>query len=104
MKHQILTETKFFKLLDGMDNIDPTQLQVEYHIFIGRVIELSRQAHEQHEAMHSLVFAETELQYHPLLHLGTEHIPCMYVKKACRLSERWCSMPSRGYPICFPPQ
>ena len=30
MKHQILTETKFFKLLDGMDNIDPTQLQVEY--------------------------------------------------------------------------
>lgn len=82
MKHQILTETKFFKLLDGMDNIDPTQLQVEYHIFIGRVIDLSRQAHEQHEAMHSLVFAETELQYHPLLHLGTEHIPCMYVKKA----------------------
>ena len=50
MKHQILTETKFFKLLDGMDNIDPTQLQVEYHIFIGRVIDLSRQAHEQHEA------------------------------------------------------
>lgn len=46
MKHQILTETKFFKLLDGMDNIDPTQLQVEYHIFIGRVIDLSRQAHE----------------------------------------------------------
>lgn len=82
MKHQILIETKFFKLLDGMDNIDPTQLQVEYHIFIGRVIDLSRQAHEQHEAMHSLVFAETELQYHPLLHLGTEHIPCMYVKKA----------------------
>ena len=75
MKHQILTETKFFKLLDGMDNIDPTQLQVEYHIFIGRVIDLSRQAHEQHEAMHSLVFAETELQYHPLMRLGTEHIP-----------------------------
>lgn len=60
MKHQILTETKFFKLLDGMDNIDPTQLQVEYHIFIGRVIDLSRQAHEQHEAMHSLVFADAE--------------------------------------------
>lgn len=82
MKHQLLTETKFFKLLEVMDNADHSQLQEEYHVFIGRVIELSQQAHVEQEAMHSLVFAETELQFHPLLHSASECALGVYVKKA----------------------
>ena len=82
MKHQLLTETKFFKLLEVTDNADHSQLQEEYHVFIGRVIELSQQAHVEQEAMHSLVFAETELQFHPLLHSASECALCVYVKKA----------------------
>ena len=82
MKHQLLTETKFFKLLEVTDSADHSQLQEEYHAFIGRVIELSQQAHVEQEAMHSLVFAETELQFHPLLHSASECALCVYVKKA----------------------
>ena len=82
MKHQLLTETKFFKLLEVTDSADRSQLQEEYHVFIGRVIELSQQAHVEQEAMHSLVFAETELQFHPLLHSASECVLCVYVKKA----------------------
>ena len=82
MKHQLLTETRFFKLLEVTDNADHSQLQEEYHAFIGRVIELSQQAHVEQEAMHSLVFAETELQFHPLLHSASECALCVYVKKA----------------------
>lgn len=82
MKHQLLTETKFFKLLEVTDSADHSQLQEEYHVFIGRVIELSQQAHVEQEAMHSLVFAETELQFHPLLHSASECALCVYVKKA----------------------
>lgn len=82
MKHQLLTETKFFKLLEVTGEADCSLLQEEYHTFIGRVIELSQQAHEEQEAMHSLVFAETELQFHPLLHSGAENCICVYVKKA----------------------
>lgn len=82
MKHQLLTETKFFKLLEVMDSADHSLLQEEYHVFIGRVIELSQQAHVEQEAMHSLVFAETELQFHPLLHSSSECALCVYVKKA----------------------
>ena len=82
MKHQLLTETKFFKLLEVTDNADHSQLQEEYHVFIGCVIELSQQAHVEQEAMHSLVFAETELQFHPLLHSASECALCVYVKKA----------------------
>lgn len=82
MKHQLLTETKFFKLLEVTGEADCSLLQEEYHTFIGRVIELSQQAHEEQEAMHSLMFAETELQFHPLLHSGAENCICVYVKKA----------------------
>ena len=82
MKHQLLTETKFFKLLEVTDNADHSQLQEEYHVFIDHVIELSQQAHVEQEAMHSLVFAETELQFHPLLHSASECALCVYVKKA----------------------
>ena len=82
MKHQLLTETKFFKLLDTAGNADCTKLQAEYHAFIGHVIELSQQAHVQQEALLSLVFAETELQYHPLLRSEAECGLGLYAKKA----------------------
>lgn len=38
MKHQLLTETKFFKLLETAGNAVCTKLQEEYHAFIGHVI------------------------------------------------------------------
>ena len=82
MKHQLLTETKFFKLLENAGNADQSKLQEEYHSFIGHVIELSQQAHVQQEALLSLVFAETELQYHPLLRSEAECGLGLYVKKA----------------------
>jgi len=82
MKHQLLTETNFFKLLETAGNADCTKLQEEYHAFIGNVIELSQQAHVQQEALLSLVFAETELQYHPLLRSEAECGLVLYAKKA----------------------
>ena len=82
MKYQLLTETKFFKLLETAGNADCTKLQAEYHAFIGHVIELSQQAHVQQEALLSLVFAETELQYHPLLRSEAECGLGLYAKKA----------------------
>lgn len=82
MKHQLLTETKFFKLLESAGNADQSKLQEEYHAFIGHVIELGQQAHVQQEALLSLVFAETELQYHPLLRSEAECGLGLYVKKA----------------------
>ena len=59
-----------------------SKLQEEYHAFIGHVIELGQQAHVQQEALLSLVFAETELQYHPLLRSEAECGLGLYAKKA----------------------
>lgn len=97
MKHQLLTETKFFKLLEVTDNADHSQLQEEYHVFIGRVIELSQQAHVEKEAMHSLVFAETELQFHPLLHSASECALCVYVKKALAFIRKMMQQIKAGF-------
>lgn len=97
MKHQLLTETKFFKLLEVTDNADHSLLQEEYHVFIGRVIELSQQAHVEQEAMHSLMFAETELQFHPLLHSTSECVLCVYVKKALAFIRKMMQQIKAGF-------
>ena len=57
-------------------------MQEAYHKFVTMVIDLCHQASESKDALHALVFAETELQFHPSLHSGEFSVLCLYVKKA----------------------
>lgn len=82
MELQILTDTNFFKVLGGKGKAELNKIQEEYHKFVSLVIDLCHRSAESNEAMHALVFAETELQYHPLLHSETENGMCLYIKKA----------------------
>ena len=83
MSYNILTETDFFKVIGNAEsNLESAMVQEAYHQFVTIVIELCHQTLESKEAMHALVFAETELQYHPLIHSGNGCIFCLYVKKA----------------------
>ena len=83
MEHQILTETTFFNYINTQINgdADLQELQGMYNDFVVTVINLC-QSPENKEALHALVFTETELQYHPLLHSGSECVLCLYIKKA----------------------
>ena len=68
MSYNILTETAFFKVINNLGGkMEMDQIQEEYHQFVTQVIDLCHRASESKEALHALVFAETELQYHPLL-------------------------------------
>ena len=83
MSYNILTETEFFKTI-GSDRAkaEMGMVQEAYHQFVSLVIDLCHRTAESKDALHALVFAETELQYHPLLHSESEGILCLYIKKA----------------------
>ena len=83
MSYNILTEMDFFKVIDEVsDKAEVNKVQEAYHQFVTQVIDLCHRTIESKEALHALVFAETELQYHPLLHSGSECVLCLYIKKA----------------------
>ena len=83
MSYNILTETDFFKVIEYTENKpELTVIQEAYHQFVTQVIDLCHRTIESKEALHVLVFAETELQYHPLLHSGSECVLNLYIKKA----------------------
>ena len=65
MSYNILTETAFFKVINDLGGkMKMEQIQEEYHQFVTQVIDLCHRTSESKEALHALVFAETELQYH----------------------------------------
>lgn len=83
MRHNILTETAFFKVINNLGGkMELDQIREEYHQFVTRVIDLCHRTSESKEALYALVFAETELQYHPLLHPDTGCALGLYIKKA----------------------
>lgn len=83
MSYNILTETAFFKVINNLGGkMEMDQIQEEYHQFVTQVIDLCHRTSESKEALHALVFAETELQYHPLLHPDTGCALGLYIKKA----------------------
>ena len=85
MSYNILTETDFFKAIGSGSISDQAELhkvQKAYHKFVTKVIDLCNRTTESKEALHALVFAETELQYHPLLHSASDSVLCLYIKKA----------------------
>ena len=83
MSYNILTETAFFKVINDLGGkMKMEQIQEEYHQFVTQVIDLCHRTSESKEALHALVFAETELQYHPLLHPDTGCALGLYIKKA----------------------
>ena len=83
MNYNILTETAFFKAINNIENkMELNNIQEEYHKFVTLVIDLCHHTAESKEAFHALVFAETELQYHPLLHSASKCVICLYIKKA----------------------
>ena len=83
MSYNILTEMDFFKVIENTGGKpEMGMVQEAYHQFVTTVIDLCHRTSENKDAMHALVFAETELQYHPLLHFGEESVLCLYVKKA----------------------
>ena len=83
MSYNILTETAFFKVINDLGGkMELEQIQEEYHQFVTQVIDLCHRTSESKEALHALVFAETELQYHPLLHPDTGCALGLYIKKA----------------------
>lgn len=62
MSYNILTETAFFKVINDLGGkMEMEQIQEEYHQFVTQVIDLCHHASESKEALHALVFAETEL-------------------------------------------
>lgn len=83
MSYNILIETAFFKVINNLGGkMEMGQIQEEYHQFVTQVIDLCHRTSESKEALHALVFAETELQYHPLLHPDTGCTLGLYIKKA----------------------
>ena len=83
MSYNILTETDFFKVVENTEgNPETGKVQEAYHKFVTMVIDLCHQASESKDALHALVFAETELQFHPSLHSGELSVLSLYVKKA----------------------
>lgn len=83
MSYNILIETAFFKVINNLGGkMEMGQIQEEYHQFVTQVIDLCHRTSESKEALHALVFAETELQYHPLLHPDTGCALGLYIKKA----------------------
>lgn len=71
MSYNILTETDFFKVVENTEgNPETGKMQEAYHKLVTMVIDLCHQASESKDALHALVFAETELQFHPSLHSG----------------------------------
>ena len=61
MSYNILTETDFFKAIgSGSDQAELHKVQEAYHKFVTKVIDLCHQTTERKEALHALVFAETE--------------------------------------------
>lgn len=78
-----MTETDFFKVIDEVsDKVEMNKVKEEYSKFVTKVIDLCHRTTESKEALHALVFAETELQYHPLLHSSSGCVLCLYIKKA----------------------
>ena len=83
MSYNILIETDFFKVIGEASNkAEVNKVQEAYHKFVILVIDLCHRTTESKDALHALVFAETELQYHPVLHSCSESILCLYIKKA----------------------
>ena len=90
MSYNILTETAFFKVINNLGGkMEMGQIQKEYHQFVTQVIDLCHRASESKEALHALVFAETELQYHPLLHPDTGCALGLYIKKVTVSANRY---------------
>lgn len=78
-----MTEMDFFKIIENTGSKpELSEVQDAYHKFVTQVIDLCHHATESKEALHALVFAETELQYHPVLVSSSECVLCLYVKKA----------------------
>ena len=83
MSYNILTEMDFFKIIENIGSKpELSEVQGAYHKFVTQVIDLCHRTTESREALHALVFAETELQYHPVLVSCSECVLCLYVKKA----------------------
>lgn len=84
MSYNILTETDFFKVIghECTKAEEMNKVQEAYHKFVEMVIDLCHRTTENREVIHALVFAETELQYHPLLHAESGCGICLYIRKA----------------------
>lgn len=79
MEHLILTETKFFRLIDNP--CSRTELSTAYNEFTTAVVSLCTEAASPCHPLPALSYVETELQYHKALQ-GTDTDHGIYVCKA----------------------
>ena len=72
MKHLILKNTPFFRLIEMTDSPDYSNIQNDYVDFVSEVITLCHESADCGNLVYfALLFTEIELQYHPQLDRGT---------------------------------
>lgn len=99
MKHLILTETEFFRLIDSPDN--HTGLNVAYNEFTMAVVSLCTGTANLCHPLPALSYAETELQYHKALQdTDTDH--GVYARKALAFVRKMLEYISQ-FPCPVPP-
>ena len=84
MKHLILKNTPFFRLIEMTDSPDYSNIQNDYVDFVSEVITLCHESADcGNLAYFALLFTEIELQYHPQLDRGDlREVPDIYIRKA----------------------
>ena len=84
MKHLILKNTPFFRLIEMTDSPDYSNIQNDYVDFVSEVITLCHESADCGNLVYfALLFTEIELQYHPQLDRGDlREVPDVYIRKA----------------------
>ncbi len=101
MNHLVLTETEFFALINGKDNVCA---ETAYSDFVREVINLCYGGYDASKIIVALTFAEVELQYHPL-HLSPleENSVAIYIRKALSFIRKMRKIISTSASIPVPP-
>ncbi len=101
MNHLILTETEFFALINGKDNICA---ETAYGGFVQEVINLCYGGNDANNIIVALTFAEIELQHHPSHLLASEaNAVTVYIRKALSFIRKMQKILSTSANIPVPP-
>ncbi len=101
MNHLILTETEFFALINGKDDICT---ETAYGDFVQEVINLCYGGYDARNIIVALSFAEIELQHHPLYLSSSEgNAIVVYIRKALSFVRKMRKLLSASVNIPVPP-
>ena len=102
MNHLILTETDFFRQINGNDRPD---LRTAYNEFVKRIIELCHGCANRQEAFPALAYAEIELQHYEGAagNPASEDECTLHVRKALLFIRKMLKQLAANLPAQVPP-